>query len=169
MVCFSISCLKFSNGCPEIYNPSISFSIKSNSFLEYSSCFIKVYFISDSFFFSCSPPKSNMLTCPSNPFLLLDWILSNMVSKEAIKVALVSCISSKAPALIKLSIHFLFTASPCILSQKDGKSSNGPCFVLSSTMLSTAATPTFLMLPKTKTYFAIVYCKFSITFINIWF
>ena len=75
-------------------------------------------------------------------------IVSIMSSNEAINVLLVSAKLSNAPAFIKLSIHFLFTASPSILSQKSVKLMYSPFFSLFATIVSTAASPTFLILPS---------------------
>ena len=46
------------------------------------------------------------------------FIVSKIVSNDAKRVALVLPNSSKAPALIKLSMHLLFIDSPFTLSQK---------------------------------------------------
>jgi len=116
-----------------------------------------VYFIS--FRDSCSsllPPKSNIETCPCIPFLLFDCIWSIISSKDASNVLLVCSNSSKQPAFIKLSTHFLFTASFAILSQKSVKLWYFPFFSLSFTIISTGIVPTFFMLPNPK---RILFCS----------
>ena len=80
-------------------------------------------------------------------------MVSIMSSKEAIKVLLVSAKLSKAPAFIRLSIHFLLTASPSILSQKSVKLLYSPLFFLFSTIASTAPIPTFFILPSPNLIF----------------
>ena len=121
---FSILSFSFSNGCPDIYIPSISFSIDNNSFSLNSSITLKLYFILLMLLSSC--PKSNIETCPVKLFLFSPFIVSNMFSNEARSVLLVCSNSSKAPAFIKLSIHFLLTVVSFILSQKSLKSLNSP-------------------------------------------
>ena len=101
------------------------------------------------FSFSFAPPKSNIETCPSKPFLSL-FIVSIIFSNDAINVFLVCPSSSNAPAFIKLSMHFLLAEESLILSQKSLKSLNSPFFSLSATISSTAAVPTFLTLPSPK-------------------
>ena len=150
LVCLSISFLNFSNGWPEIYIPSISFSSDNKSFLGNSSCSSNLYFISFISSFSSSEPKSNIETWPDIPFFFPLWIVSIIPSNDASNVLLVCSNSSKAPAFIKLSMHFLFTASSAILSQKSTKFLYSPCSSLSFTMLLTGTVPTFLMLPKPK-------------------
>ena len=151
---FSIICsLIFSSGCPDTYIPSISFSSDNISF-SFNSCLsIKLYFISSKLVSSFKLPKSNIDTWPFIPFLLCDCIASIIPSNEAISVALVSGNSENVPAFIKLSIHFLFTDSPAILSQKSANPVNLPFSVLSFIMLSTGCKPTFFMLPSPKRIF----------------
>ena len=57
---------------------------------------------------------------------------------------------SNVPAFIKLSTHFLFTASPSTLSQKSVNPSNFPCPFLSFIILSIGCNPTFFILPNPK-------------------
>ena len=91
--------------------------------------------------------------------------MSSTPSKEFSSVWRVSPSSSNAPDFIKLSIHFLFTASPCILSAKSVKLLNSPFFSLSCTIVSTADVPTFLTLPSPKR----ILLSFTVNFVKLLF
>ncbi len=93
---------------------------------------------------------SNIETWFFKPLLFELLIKSIISSNEASKHALVFPKLSNAPPLIKDSTHFLFTASPLILSAKSPKSLNSPFLFLSSVIKSTAAIPTFFILPNPK-------------------
>ena len=107
-----------------------------------------LYFISFNSSFCSWVPMSNIDTWPARPFFFSLWILSIIFSNDANSVLLVCSNSSNVPAFIKLSTHFLFTASSAILSQKSVNPLYCPFFSLSSTIFWTGTVPTFFILPK---------------------
>ena len=138
----------------------------SISLSEYSFKVVNTYFsFSKELSVSSSGlPKSNILTCPLKFFFDKSVIESTIPSKEAISVLLVCSNSSNAPALIKLSIHFLFTPLSCILSQKSVKLVNGPFSLRSCTIKLVASNPTFFTLPKPKRIFP----SSTVNLVSLW-